>query len=63
LQHETVGFCGAVSWQECSATLVKSRPQLSEEQAGDDGSSSMIVTSIETEEEAISCSSMYKWAG
>jgi hypothetical protein len=56
-----VGFCGAVSWQECSATLVKSILQLNEEQEGDDGSSSnnMMVTSSEMEEEAIDCSSMY----
>jgi hypothetical protein len=55
-----VGFCGAVSWQECSATLVKSSLQLNEEQAGDDGSSSnnMMVTSSEMEE-AIDCSSVY----
>ena len=41
--------------------LVKSRLQLSEEQASDVGRSSnnMMVTSSETEEEAISCSSMY----
>jgi hypothetical protein len=41
--------------------LVKSSLQLSEEQAGDGGSisSSMVVTSSETEEEAIGCSSMY----
>ena len=54
-----VGFCGAVSWQECSATLVKSSLQLSEEQASDgDSSSNMMVTSSKTEE-AIDCSSMY----
>jgi hypothetical protein len=56
-----VGFCGVVSWQECSATLVKSSLQLSEEQAGEDGSSNnnMMVTRSETEEEAIDCSSLY----
>jgi hypothetical protein len=61
LQHEAVGFCGVVSWQESSVTLVKSSLQISEEQAGDGGSGSiiMMVTSSETEEEAFDWSTMY----
>jgi hypothetical protein len=40
--------------------LLKSILQLSKEQAGDDGSSSsMMVTSSETQEGSIGCSSMY----